>query len=148
MNMYNVVFQQDELAWFYAGLIASTFGDAPTVKKLTLEETKEDVLRNFGRFRDAWLEKHGDEIWVRIHTRNGGNNRPDYQSQIDRMRQHPWFVKDEDMEFDNTYADFYFRIPALLLEDDSDLLSLAVEPVDMVARWFKAVDDLVPPIEL
>ena len=54
------------------------------------------------------------------------------------MRAHPWFFQDADMEYDNTYADFYFVIPA----DDvyfGFLQLMAVEPVDMDAKWKEAL---------
>jgi hypothetical protein len=91
-----------------------------------------------GRFRDAWVEMQGDAVIVRLHTRNGGGNRPDYVSQIESMRAHPWFWHDADMSYDTTYADFYFCVPP----DDvyfKFLEMIAVEPVDMSAKWQEAI---------
>jgi hypothetical protein len=96
-----------------------------------------------GRLRDAWVEKQSDVVVIRLHTRNGGGNRGDYQDAITSMIEHPWFAYDEDLEYDNTYADFYFVVPV-----DNEiiplpiLMTIAVDPVDMSAKWQEAIADL------
>lgn len=80
------------------------------------------------RYRDAWL---GDDCLV-IYTRTGGGNRDFYENEEacrnnypenfegdekpsgpwnDDLRAHPEYIRDEDDDFDPTYAAFIFRIP-------------------------------------
>jgi len=95
-----------------------------------------------GRYRDAWAEADGDTLLIRIHTRNGGGNREDYEPEIESMRAHPWFVRDADDDFDYTYADFYFKPPMDEIDPDLArvLVSWAQPPVDVGARWMAAID--------
>lgn len=98
-----------------------------------------------GRYRDAWVEADGDALSIRVHTRNGGGNREDYDDEIESMRDHPWFVRDADDNYDYTYADFWFRPDLGSLEPDTAraLVDLAQPPVDMGARWRAVIDALV-----
>jgi hypothetical protein len=123
------------------GLYNVVFGKQPIAEEL-LAILKAVRPIEVGRFRDAWLERHGDELLVRIHTRNGGGNREGYDDPS--MSAHPWFVRTEDMEFDSTYADYWFRIDLTLLTREAGelLMSFACEPVDMNERWRKAIADL------
>lgn len=66
---------------------------------------KEDT----GRFRDVFLNEEGTEISV--FTRNGGGNRDTYQEVIDKLAQHPNYIKDFDDDFDCTYATIVFKTP-------------------------------------
>lgn len=119
-----------------------------------------------GRLRDAWFERDGETIVARVHTRNGGGNRPDHEAEIQSMRDHPWYLRDEDDSFDSTYADFYFRVDLQFvrellvrqraeaeqvlgaetmaqLPDNDQLLQAFVmtakDPVDNAARWAEAI---------
>jgi hypothetical protein len=95
-------------------------------------------VSDVGRFRDCWVEKDeaGEPIVV-VYTRNGGGNRPDYAEIIERLQQHPLYVRDADDAFDCTYATFYFRCPP---EYRDDLLAVAEsEPVDTDERWQRAI---------
>lgn len=98
----------------------------------------------FGRFRDCWLERdevHG--ILLRVYTRNGGDNREDQVEAIDWMRAHPLFVRDGDDAFDRTYASWWFRIPPDLHASLGPVLAeVALDPVDMDAKWQDAIDSL------
>jgi hypothetical protein len=104
-----------------------------------------------GRFRDAWFERQpdGPPLMV-IYTRNGGGNRADQHVAITAMRAHPLYVRDEDDDFDGTYATFWFRFPsecppgvnATGGEWDSirdSAVSNAEDPVDMGERWMTAI---------
>lgn len=90
-----------------------------------------------GRFRDAWLNVGGTEIC--IFTRNGGNNRKCWEAMpgfeetevtnrandnansekcdcsgctiTHHLPKHPNYLRDEDDEFDSTYAYIYFSVP-------------------------------------
>jgi len=78
-----------------------------TMLKLNVEE--------IARFRDCYLSEYGSEIIV--YTRTGGNNRDDYQESIDKLRAHSAYVRDYDLDFDNTYMEFVFKVPDEYLED-------------------------------
>lgn len=102
-----------------------------------------------GRFRDAWIEADTGGPVIRVHTRNGGGNRDTQAPSITSYQSHPWYVRDEDDEFDSTYADFYFR-PApvqigggeLNQASIDELCSGAVEHVNMRERWETAIEQL------
>ncbi len=60
------------------------------------------------RFRDIfWDGEH-----IVIHTRTGGGNREEYAVDNERLTRVPGYVRDEDAEFDPTYANFYYKPPA------------------------------------
>jgi len=71
------------------------------------------------RFRDCYF--NGEHIV--IYTRTGGGNRDYYDSREttdsedydgpfnDDLRALPGFVRDEDDDYDSTYASFYFTVP-------------------------------------
>lgn len=61
------------------------------------------------RFRDAYPTK--DRLGIVIFTRIGGGNRSAYKHAIYTLQSKDNYVKDEDWDFDSTYAEFTFRIP-------------------------------------
>jgi len=89
----------------------------------------------YPRFRDCWIgkvrdsttekdnlgiavkESDNDYGFITIYIRTGGNNRKDYQEQIDKMRADPLYVEDYDDSFDNTYAYFVYKLPEKWTED-------------------------------
>lgn len=102
------------------GLYAMLFGQGDNADELLglLGLTRND----FYRYRDCYRE--GDLIAV--YTRGGGNNRECWEGSMcaddnhlsscvvsaqSKLREHPLYEKDEDDDFDNTYATFYFRFP-------------------------------------
>lgn len=136
-----------------SGMYKMVFGQQPHLKQLhALLQLVEPT--DFGRLRDMWVEIEGDWLSIRVHTRNGGNNRADQKAAIDSMRAHPWFTRDADMGFDNTYADFWFTPPHDSRLADVPGMSerwtelrqwlsvIAVAPVDMPARWKDAIEAL------
>jgi hypothetical protein len=90
MSLYNMVFGYNPLAAALLGMLKVKHEDIP-------------------RFRDCFLNKDGTEII--IHTRTGGGNRKEYQSQNDAMAFIKGYNRDEDSNFDNTYANFYYEVP-------------------------------------
>lgn len=73
---------------------------------------KEDVLKAIGlkeedieRFRGAGVE----DGQIIIHCRTGGGNRENYPNEI--LTSNPYYLRDEDDDFDCTYASYYFSIP-------------------------------------
>jgi hypothetical protein len=89
MSLYNTLFNASRIA----PLLLRVLG-------LTID--------NIVRFRDAFLT---DDNLIAIYTRLGGGNRGDYQCTIQKLRSHPNYIRDEDDDFDCTYATFYFSIP-------------------------------------
>lgn len=62
----------------------------------------------FPRYRDVFLADEGRTIIV--YTRIGGNNRNDYQEEIQQIMKHPQYKDNCDDELDNTYAYFKFNV--------------------------------------
>lgn len=65
--------------------------------------------KDFGRYRDIYLNPEGDTITVL--TRLGGLNRKDYEEEINKIKKNELYIKDYDDEYDNTYAYFEFKVP-------------------------------------
>ena len=114
MSMYGMLFGQSK----HADLLLSLLG-------LT--------KASFYRFRDCYLDEKGR---IAIYTRGGGNNRDCYcgegyhkpEEMTEELggdkhaprcvvllqhanRKHACYIKDEDDDFDCTYATFYFSLP-------------------------------------
>ncbi len=134
-GLYNAIFKEHPIAPLVVGLLHEVQEFDP------------------GRLRDAWVEIAGDWIQLRVHTRNGGGNRESQARAIESMRAHPWYVRDEDMEFDSTYADFYFAPPTdfdqhLQIEGldvariRRALVHYAEPAVDMSARWADVIESI------
>lgn len=116
------------------GLYNMIFGTNPLSDLLlaTLGLTRNDV----GRFRDTYIA-NGE---IAVYTRNGGGNREDYMPDFSK---HPCYLRDEDDDYDCTYATIYFSYPA---EYAADLKKLeAGEPFDPDARWMALLDSLKVP---
>ncbi|MEU5258997.1 hypothetical protein [Amycolatopsis sp. NPDC021455] len=87
------------------------------------------------RLRDAWLEIAplvASGIVVHVYTRIGGNNRPDYENEIEQLRGKPTYLRDADDSFDSTYASFYFGLPT---EHAAAWRDVAQDPIDTGKRW-------------
>jgi hypothetical protein len=113
----------------------------------TLELTRKDV----GRFRDAYVA-NGEIV---IYTRNGGGNRECWNWNKDmedgecdcpgciinyRLPKHPLYIRDEDGEFDSTYATIYFKFPE---EYATALAALdSGEPWDPDKRWLDLIESI------
>lgn len=100
-------------------------------------------LEDVGRYRDAWIEKDGQGGYrIAVYTRNGGNNREDYMPDFSG---NPYFLFDQDDEFDNTYATIYFSVPPELLKMVEAAIAQGAEipePVDMDQEWQTAIKAL------
>lgn len=96
---------------------------------LTLLDLTRDQIP---RYRDCYWS--GDCIV--IYTRTGGGNRDYYDVKNDDnpegpwnedLRKHPCYLRDEDDDFDSTYAYFYFKAPEQYKEF-TDSLAAAKTP--------------------
>ena len=77
----------------------------PDVKQILALLGKSEA--HFGRFRNVFI----DEDFIVVHTRNGGDNREDYEYVFEEMSKHPWYSHDEDDDYDCTYANIFFKVP-------------------------------------
>ena len=90
MSLYNMLFGENE--------------DTPVL--LGMLKTNKAF---FARFRDIYLCNEGKTI--RVYTRLGGGNRRDYKKEWKEIRKHPYYIKDFDDSFDETYAYVDFKVP-------------------------------------
>ena len=113
------------------GMYNMVFGTNPAAPAIlaTLGLTVHDV----GRFRDCFVA-NGE---IAVYTRNGGGNRETYQPVIDKLAQHPCYLRDVDDEFDSTYATIYFRFPDDYAEQLKAIDSGA--PFNPDERWRQAI---------
>lgn len=95
--------------------------------------------KDFGRFRDIYLNKDGTKIIV--YTRCGGGNREDYKEVFDRMSKHPNYVKDYDDDFDNTYCYFEFSVPDKF-KITCKQMSTGEEPLTVSEKFNKHIKEL------
>lgn len=79
----------------------------------------EDLLKVIG-IPQADIPRYRSCFWdgehIVIHTRTGGGNRDDYEEQNNHLTTFAGYVRDEDDDFDCTYANFYYKPPAEALE--------------------------------
>lgn len=101
MSLYNMLFGFNQQAPVLLACLGISAGDVP-------------------RFRDCFIE--GENIV--IHTRTGGGNRETYEAENDYLTQHACYLRDEDDDFDSTYANFYYKFPD---EFAADLAALAAK---------------------
>jgi len=87
MSLYNAIFGKNP----YSAALLMTLGITEA---------------NVPRFRDCFLDKHGKIV---IYTRTGGGNRDDYKSENDFLTTLPGYIRDEDNDFDSTYASFIYE---------------------------------------
>jgi hypothetical protein len=108
MSLYNMLFGVNPLSEVLLGLVGLS-------------------TQTVGRFRDCYVEFSGDRWLLCVYTRNGGGNRECWNAKTWGAREegcnctgciaslklpeHPLYVSDEDDDFDNTYATFYFAVP-------------------------------------
>lgn len=142
------------------GLYNMVLGDGHEVERGSLILSILGLNQGVPRYRDSWAEidENGTPRFA-IYTRVGGGNREDYEEQIAYLQSNPFYLLDRDDDFDETYATFYFRMPApqelidadLLDEKDRDayvdsikkITELAYpEPQDMSELWKKAINAL------
>ena len=72
------------------------------------------TANDFPRYRDVSLWNNNTEI--RVLTRAGGGNREEYQVNINELKNNKYYLRDEDDDFDSTYAYIFFKVPTEYLE--------------------------------
>lgn len=115
MSLYNMIFGVNPLA----GVV---------LKALNLEQD------NIPRLRDAYYDCDDDVLVV--FTRTGGGNREYYETCIEEdydgptnldLQNHSHYLRDEDDDFDSTYAYFYFSVPDESRELFNEIRKLMLE---------------------
>lgn len=103
MSLYNMLFGANPAGGVLLQILGLSAADIP-------------------RIRDVFID--GDNIV--IYTRTGGGNREFYDEKNDENPDGPWnsnmvenphYLRDEDDDFDCTYASFYFKFPDDYAED-------------------------------
>jgi hypothetical protein len=88
MSLYNMLFETDGgLEKFLLTVLGRERGD-------------------FGRYRAIYVT----EEYIIVHTRNGGGNREEYGDYLED-EDHPLYSHNEDCDYDDTYADVFYRHP-------------------------------------
>ena len=134
MSMYNMMFGNNPLAGVTLEALQLSPNDIP-------------------RFRDAYFD--AEENQLVIYTRTGGGNRDyygdpdgydneDYEGPFNSdLERHPEYVRDEDDDFDSTYAYFYFNVPESFKPIFETFKSLgAGQDPNPTERFAKMIEDL------
>jgi hypothetical protein len=95
------------------------------------------------RFRDVFLtEREPGEFMVVLHTRTGGGNREDYQVENEALALKPTYLRDEDDDFDCTYANFFFRVPAELQATVQEIAGIGGAGEEPRVAWERVLTKL------
>lgn len=108
------------------------------------------------RFRDVRLEeRQPGELMVVLHTRTGGGNRECYcegpegehedgcYAVMNRaLAQKPSYLNDRDDDFDCTYADFFFRVPADLQATVQEIAAMGGKGEEPRVAWDRVLAKL------
>lgn len=134
MSLYNMMFGTNPLAGTVLAALNLTPGNIP-------------------RLRDAYYD--ADENQLVIYTRTGGGNREyyggrngydnyDYEGPFNEdLEAHAEYIRDEDDDFDSTYAYFYFSIPESFAPIFNTFKELgAGQDLNPTEKFAKMIEDL------
>jgi len=103
-----------------SGLYEAIFKRNPQEKLLLKMLHLDTKMECIGRYRDIYLNADGTKII--LYTRNGGGNRVKYQWVFDDFKKlHPYYVRDWDDAFDETYAYVEFNVPPEFKKEAKEL---------------------------
>ena len=119
MSLYNILFGENKEAPVLLGMLG--------VNK-----------EYFGRYRDIDLIENATKI--RVFTRLGGGNRPDYKDTWNKIRKHDLYIKDYDDDFDCTYAFIEYKIPDKFKETAKKMFK--GEPVSFSDKFNKELEEM------
>lgn len=122
MSLYNILFGENKEAPVLLGMLG--------VNK-----------EYFGRYRDIDLIEKATKI--RVFTRLGGGNRPDYKDTWNKIRKHDLYIKDYDDDFDCTYAFIEYKIPDKFKETAKKMFKS--EPVSFSDKFTKELEEMNKP---
>ena len=106
MSLYNMLFGKNPLSNALLEILGLTQADV-------------------GRFRDCYTVEEDGKPVIAVYTRNGGGNREHYNDEVEagdgcnctgcticyQLPKHPLYLRDQDDEFDCTYATVFFKVP-------------------------------------
>ena len=99
--------------------------------------------RTIDRFRDCSLMEVDGKVVIHVFCRTGGGNREDYPNT--KLVEHPLYIRDEDDDFDCTYAHYYFTLPQAVIDEvmaQGMELSELVDNETLKEKTDRAVDSL------
>lgn len=116
----------------------------------------------YPRFRDCFTAEHewvvredgfpvmspkqdGRTSVICVFTRVGGNNRADYEQEIEGMRQMEGYLTDYDDAFDATYAAFVYAVPEQW-KADYDLI-VGGKATEVSAEYRQQLDQVYPKLK-
>ena len=133
MGLYNMLFAYNPLGSHLLALLNMTREEIP-------------------RFRDVYIGEWQGEKAIAVYTRMGGGNRGHWELYDDTfdgtncscagcraehyLAAHPAYLGDQDDDFDQTYATYYFRLPKNV---DQSQLDLDATPGDKWEAFFKEI---------
>ncbi len=104
----------------------------------------------YPRFRDCYIEQKDGEYVIVIYTRVGGGNRNCGFGE-EELYKDPLFVETVDDEFDNTYAEYKFRVPEKWKDDfnkiiEGKFLETSKEYQELIKSFYPKVADKIEAI--
>lgn len=92
------------------------------------------IKSDVGRFRNCFVINNK----IAVYTRNGGDNRKDFQGVFDTLSRHTCYIGNEDDTFDSTYATIFFSFPKEFSEELKKIAS--GEEFIPSERWLEAIE--------
>ena len=126
MSLYNMLFGQNPMTDFILATLGLTTDDC-------------------GRFRNVFVA-NGE---IAVYTRHGGGNREWYQYVFDELATHPLYKRDEDDDFDCTYATIYFSLPEQWKDELTKMESGTFHPSEEWRKKIASIEqgELTPAME-
>ena len=106
----------------------------------TLLDMLDLKIEDCGRFRDCYLDETGTKII--IYTRNGGENREEYECVFDELSKHKNCFTDYDDDFDCTYASIVFSVPEDYIEITKELVKLGADTTTGEEKFKKLLEQI------
>jgi len=105
----------------------------------------------YPRFRDCYIEEQKDgEYLIVIYTRVGGGNRNCGFGE-EELYKDPLFVETVDDDYDNTYAEYKFRVPEKWKDDFNKLIEkkfseTSKEYQELIKSFYPKIADKIEAI--
>ncbi len=111
MSFYNMINKVNPAAFFVLPMLGEKHPD------------------QYPRFRDCFVVENE----IHLYTRVGGNNRNCGFGEKE-LQQHPNYLRDEDDDFDNTYATYMFSVPDEWKEDFEKIMAGKLKEISSAYR--------------
>ena len=104
----------------------------------------------YPRFRDCYVEQKDGEHLIVIYTRVGGGNRNCGFGE-EELYKDPLFVETVDDDFDDTYAEYKFRVPEKWKEDfnkivEGKFMETSKEYQELIKSFYPKIADKIEAI--